>query len=74
MHDINLSPRQLLAFTGVILVCGAIAFAGQRQAKMAALFEADGEPWPLNTRIFREWFNAELTPAEAFALYSTSNL
>ena len=42
--------------------------------RLAALFEADGEPWPLNTRIFREWFNAELTPAEAFALYSTSNL
>ena len=41
MRDINLSPKHLLAFAGVILVCGAIAFAWQRQAKWAALVEAD---------------------------------
>lgn len=41
MRDINLSPRHLLAFMGAILVCGAIAFAWQRQAKMAAIVEAD---------------------------------
>lgn len=41
MRDIKLSPRYLLAFLGVILVCGAIAFAWQRQAKMTAIVEAD---------------------------------
>ncbi len=41
MRDINLSSKHLLAFAGVILVCGAIAFAWQRQAKWAALVEAD---------------------------------
>ncbi len=41
MRDINLSPKHLLAFMGVILVCGTIAFVWQRQAKMAALVEAD---------------------------------